>query len=148
MYLQRCLVVTWLVPCETAAVLAVSACFVYTIQPCTMSHHFMQSHIRRVHTCLAVTCHVHFGQNDPDLLHATAVTRGWNGYRNKSQHRKLTMEKRFSHHSSRNSNLQPFNHASGALTTKLSPLPRWGLSSGMISSFCNSVHLLEMKINQ
>ena len=26
--------------------------------------------------------------------HATAVTRGWNGYRNKSQHRKSTMEKK------------------------------------------------------
>ena len=25
---------------------------------------------------------------------ATAVTRGWNGYRNKSQHRKLTLEKK------------------------------------------------------
>ena len=29
-----------------------------------------------------------------DLLRATAVTRGWNGYRNKSQHRKLTLEKK------------------------------------------------------
>ena len=32
-------------------------------------------------------------RNDRDLLRATAVTRGWNGYRNKSQHRKLTLEK-------------------------------------------------------
>ena len=38
---------------------------------------------------LAVTCHLHFWQNDRGLLRATAVTRGWNGYRNKSQHRKL-----------------------------------------------------------
>ena len=29
---------------------------------------------------LAVTCHLHFWQNDRDLLRATAVTRGWNGY--------------------------------------------------------------------
>ena len=72
-YLQQCLVVTWLVPLETAAVPARS---VYTIQPCTMSRHFMQSHIRRVHACLAVTCHLHFGQNDRDLLRTTAVTRG------------------------------------------------------------------------
>ena len=43
---------------------------------------------------LAVTCHLHFWQNDWDLLHATVVTRGWNGYRNKSQHRKLTLEKK------------------------------------------------------
>ena len=52
----------------------------------------MQSHIRKVNACLAVTCRLHFWQNDRDLLHATAVTRGWNGYRNKSQHRKLTLE--------------------------------------------------------
>ena len=58
--LHRCLVVTWLVPRETAAV---SARSVYTIQPCTMTRHFMQSHVCMVHTCLAVTCHLHFGQN-------------------------------------------------------------------------------------
>ena len=56
--------------------------------------HFMQSHIGRVHVYLAVTCHLNFWQNDRDLLHATAVTRGWNGYRNKSQHRKSTLEKK------------------------------------------------------
>ena len=44
--------------------------------------------------CLAVTCHLHFRQNDRDLLRATVVTRGWNGYRNKSQHRKSTLEKK------------------------------------------------------
>ena len=60
----------------------------YTIQPC----HFMQSHIRKVYACLAVTCHLHFWQNDRGLLRATAVTRGWNGYRNKSQHRESTLE--------------------------------------------------------
>ena len=74
-YLQRCLVVTWMVPRETAAVSAYS---VHTIQPCTMSRHFMQSHIRRVHACLAVTCHLYLGQNDRDLLRATVVTRGGN----------------------------------------------------------------------
>ena len=64
---------------------------VYTIQPCTrLQCHFIQSHIGRVYVCLAVTCHLHFWQNDWDLLCATAVTRGWKGYRNKSQHRKLT----------------------------------------------------------
>ena len=39
----------------------------------------MQSHIRKVHTCLAVTCHLHFWQNDRDCLRATAVTRGGGG---------------------------------------------------------------------
>ena len=62
----------------------------YNHAPC----HFMQSHIRKVYACLAVTCHLHFWQNDRGLLRATAVTRGWNGYRNKSQHRKLTLEKK------------------------------------------------------
>ena len=45
---------------------------------------FNKSHIRNVYACLAVTCHLHFWQNDRDFLRATVVTRGWNGYRNKS----------------------------------------------------------------
>ena len=50
--------------------------------------------IRKVYACLAVTCHLHFWQNDRNFLRATVVTRGWNGYRNKSQHRKSTLEKK------------------------------------------------------
>ena len=65
-------------------------CTPYNHAPC----YFMQSHIRKVYACLAVTCHLHFWHNDRDLLRATAITRGWNGYRNKSQHRKLTPEKK------------------------------------------------------
>ena len=65
-------------------------CTPYNHAPC----HFMQSYIRKVYACLAVTCHLHFWQNDQDLLHATAVTQWWNGYWNKSQHRKLTLEKK------------------------------------------------------
>ena len=56
-HFQHCLAVTWLVPRETAAV---SARSVYTVQPCVMSRHLMQSHIRRVHACLAVSCHLRF----------------------------------------------------------------------------------------
>ena len=55
---------------------------------------FNKIHIRKVYACLAVTCHLHFWQNDRDFLRATVVTRGWNGYRNKSQHRKSTPEKK------------------------------------------------------
>ena len=55
---------------------------------------FMQSHIHRVHACLAVTCPLLCWQNERDLLRAVSITRGWNGYRNKSQHRKLTLEKK------------------------------------------------------
>ena len=80
----------WLVPHETAAISAQVLCTPYNHAAC----HFMQSHIRKVYTCLAVTCHLHFWQNGRDLLRATAVTWGWNGYRNKSQHRKSTLKKK------------------------------------------------------
>ena len=65
----------------------------YTIQPCTISFHAKPA---KVYACLDVTCHLHFWQNDRDLLRVTAVTRGWNEYRNKSQHRKSTLEKKTS----------------------------------------------------
>ena len=83
----------WLVPQESAARDSQSRrvlCTPYNHAPC----HFMQSHIRKVYACLAVTCHLRFWQNDRGPLRATAITRGWNGYRNKSQHRKLTLEKK------------------------------------------------------
>ena len=66
-------------------------CTPYSHAPC----HFTQSHLRKVRAYnLAVTCHPRFWQNDWGLLHATVVTQGWNGYQNKSQHRKLTLEKK------------------------------------------------------
>ena len=80
----------WLVPHETAAISAQVPCAPYNHALC----HFMQSHIHKMYACLAVTCHLHFWQNDRDVLHATVVTRGWNRYRNKSQHRKSTLEKK------------------------------------------------------
>ena len=82
--------------------------------------HFMQSHIRMVHACLAVTWRLHFWQNDRDLLRATAVTRGWNGYRNVSTE-SLPWRRKISRHSCRDSNPRHFNQESGALTTELSP---------------------------
>ena len=87
-YLQHCLVVTWLVQCKTAAI---SVCAVCTIQPCTTSCHFMLSHTHRMHVCLTVTCHLHFWQNDQDFLFT--CYRSNNRYQNKSQHRKVTLEK-------------------------------------------------------
>ena len=71
---------TWLVPHETAAILVQVLCTPYNHAPC----HFMQSHIHKVYACLVVACQLHFWQNDQDLLCPTAVTWGWNGYRNKS----------------------------------------------------------------
>ena len=65
-------VLAWLVPHKTAAISAQVLCTPYNHAPC----HFMQSHIRKVYACLAVTCHLHFWQNDRDLLRATAVTQG------------------------------------------------------------------------
>ena len=96
-------------------------CTPYNYAPC----HFMQSQLRKVYACLAVTCHPRFWQKDRGLLCATVVTRGWNRYRNKSQHRKLTLEKEFCC-SCRELNPQPFNHESGTLTTEVSPLPDGG----------------------
>ena len=64
---------------------------VHTIQPSSMSHHFMQSHIRRAHV---------FGCNLPAALWAEwpgsfscYCSNRWNGCWNKSQHGKLTLEK-------------------------------------------------------
>ena len=49
---------------------------------------------------------------------------GWNGYRNKSQHRKSTLEKKIL--PCRDSNPQPFNHMSSALTMHWAiPVPRY-----------------------
>ena len=63
-------------------------------------HHTTMLHVtsckatlRKVYACFAVTCYLHFRQNDRDLSRATAVTRGWNGHQHKRQHRKLTLEK-------------------------------------------------------
>ena len=68
----------------------------FCVHHTTMHHVTMQNHIRKVYACLAVTCHLHFWQNDRDLLHAIAVTQGWNRYQNKSPHKKLTLEKKIS----------------------------------------------------
>ena len=44
------------------------------IPPCTcLQFHFIQSHIRRMHECFTVTCHLHFWQNDWDLVHAATT---------------------------------------------------------------------------
>ena len=67
----------------------------------------MQSHTHKVHACSAVTCHLHFWQNDRNILHGTAVTPGWNRYRNKSTE-SWPWRRRFSHWSCQDSNPQPF----------------------------------------
>ena len=73
---------------------------------------------------LAVTCHLHFRQNDQDLLLATAVTRGWTDIEIKSA-QKADPEENNSPAASAGTqtSLPPFNHESVAPTTELSPLP-------------------------
>ena len=51
----------------------------------------MQSHIRKVIAYLAVTCHLHFWQNDRGLLRATAVKDTEIRVSNKT---KMTLEKK------------------------------------------------------
>ena len=53
-----------------------------TMHQFTVSFH-SKPYIRRLNVHLVVTCHRHFWQNDRDLLPAAAVTREWNGDRNK-----------------------------------------------------------------
>ena len=129
-YLQHCLIVTWLVPRETAAV---------SIQWCTVSRHFMLSHIRRVHACLAVTCNLHFWQNGRDLLRATAVTRGWNDTEIRISTESRPWRRKFSRRSRRDLNPGPFSYESGALTTELSSYPH--SQSGSVVASLPCLHL-------
>ena len=76
--LQCCLLVTWLVPRETATVSAQVLCTSYNHAPIytLIQCHFIRSHIIRIHVWLAVTSHQQFWQKDRDLLvlRASAVT--------------------------------------------------------------------------
>ena len=133
MYLQH-----WHGWCHiTAAVSAQVLCTPYNHALC----HFMQSHIRRVYACLAVTCHLHFWQNDRDLLRATVVTWGWNGYRNKSQHRKSTLEKKILPPLQQGFEPATFQSESGTLTTELSPPLLLCLSSSFAVCVCACVRV-------
>ena len=123
--IHRSGVLTALVPQESAARESQSRrvlCTPYNHAPC----HFMQSHIRKVYACLAVTCHLRFWQNDWGLLRATAVTRGWMDTEIRVSTESWPWRRKFSRRSSRDSNPWPFNHEFGALTTDLSPLPKNG----------------------
>ena len=86
----------------------------------TMLHATSCKDIRKVYACLAVTCHLHFLQNDRDLLRATAVTRGGTDTEIRVSTESRPCRRHFSRRSCRDSNPRPFNHESGALTTELS----------------------------
>ena len=87
--------------------------FCVTIQPFnSLQCHCVQSRISRMHVCLAVTRHLHFWQNDRDFLRASAVTRGGGGRGEGGTDTEIKAS------SCRDSNPRPFDHESGALTTK------------------------------
>ena len=93
-YWQHSLVVVWLVPRETAAVSAQVLRTTFNPAPLYSVTSPKATQICSLQVCLTVSCHLHIWQNDRELFRVAAVTRGWNGYRNKSQHRKLTLEKK------------------------------------------------------
>ena len=66
----------WPVLHKTAAISMHVLCTPYNHAPVYSVTSFKATYIGR----LAVTCHLHFWQNDQDLLHATVVTWGWNRY--------------------------------------------------------------------
>ena len=84
-------------PHESAAV---SARSVYIIQ---------MHHVTSCKFHVLSTCHLHFWQNDRDLLRATAVTRAFNA-------------QEVDPVPAADSNTRPFNHEFGALTTAI-PAP-------------------------
>ena len=96
-------------------------CTPYNYAPC----HFMQSHIRKVHACLAVTCHLHFWQDDQNSLRTTAVARGGTDTKIRVSTESWPWRRKFSRRSCKDSSPRSFNRESGALTTELSPLPRF-----------------------
>ena len=83
-------------PCETAVVSAQVLCTPYNYAPVYSVSLFREATYAGCTCVLPVICHLHFWQNDRDLSRATAVARGSteHGYRNKSQNRKLTREKK------------------------------------------------------
>ena len=96
--------------------------FELVLEPACLSAHsdFVGSW---VYACSGVTCHLHFWQNDRGLLRATAITRGRNGHRIRVSTQSQLWRKRASRRSCRDSNSEPFDHESGALTIELSRRP-------------------------
>ena len=83
----------WLVPQESAARESQSRHVLrtpYKHAPC----HFMQSHICKVYACLAVTCHLRFLAEWLGSFTCYCGNMGVERILNKSQHRKLTLEKK------------------------------------------------------
>ena len=85
-------VVTRLVPRETGATSGQVLCIRDHATNHAPVYSVIRSHIRRVHVCIAVTCHLHLWQNDRNISRATAVTRGLNAYRRVNHYRKFNLK--------------------------------------------------------
>ena len=101
----------------------------------------------RVYACWGVTCHLHFWQNDRDLLCATAVTQGWNGHWVRVSTQSWLWRRKFSCCSCWDSNLLPFNHESDALTNKLFWLPQRETYKHTHTHSCTNTHEVHSHTN-
>ena len=121
--------VAWLVPREMLPFRRRFCVHHSTMHQVTVSLHSKPHRygvcVFRMHVCLAVTCHLLFWQNDRDLLRVTAVTRGGTDTKIRVSTENWPWRRKFSRRSCRDSNPGPFDHESDALTTELSPLPKW-----------------------
>ena len=115
-YLQCCSVVTWLRPREAVAISTHVPYTPYNHAPVYSILLFGTTIVGCVRVCFAVTFHLHFWQNDRGLLRAHAVSSGWKGYRNKSQHRKLTLEEKSLPSLLPGLEPRPFDHESDAVS--------------------------------
>ena len=123
-YSQRCLVVTCLVPREIAAVSAHGLCTPFTHASVCSVTLFKARDVGCMSQCLAVTFHLHFWQNELDLLRVTAVTRGWIGYWNKTK-KSWPRRRIWSRRPYLGLNPRPFDHESVALPLSYHHSPVW-----------------------
>ena len=103
----------------------------------TTMHH-MQSHIRKVYACLAVTCHLRFLAEWPGSFTCYCGNTGVERIAKWVSTESRPWRRKFSHRSSRDSNPQSFNHESGALTTELSPPPWCDVNGCVLTSSVSS----------
>ena len=84
--------------------------------------HFIQSHIRRAHACLAVTCHLHFWQDDRDRLRApmNQVKSSWKG-RIPGNSRSIQNGNRACRLSGRGGRLWSVNNNNTEMLTRITP---------------------------
>ena len=96
------MVVTWLVPHETADVLAYSVCAPYNHAPVFSVTSFKATDVGRM-SSFTVTCHLYFWQNDQIFYFLLCQHRGGTDT-NTSQHKRLTLEENILEGSDNSSN--------------------------------------------